>query len=88
MLQKLLEAVYGAEGSTHAADLARRLHVDEALVRAMLAQLEHLGYLAEAGPACGADCAACSEKCSACSPASPMKLLLLTPAGLRALGKG
>ena len=87
MLTQLLLAIENSQGSTYAADLARRLGTSEALVTAMLEQLVRMGYLAEAGPGCDGACESCPMKCDTCRPAAPLKLWRLTPAGLHALGK-
>lgn len=85
MLNRLLAEIGAARGSTHPADLARRLGADVALVQAMLEQLARMGYIEDVSPACAQGCERCGATCASCGPAAPIHLRRLTPAGLRAL---
>ncbi|MCE5259836.1 MAG: FeoC-like transcriptional regulator [Chloroflexi bacterium] len=87
MLTQLLLAIGDSAGSTHAAELARRLGTSETLVSAMLEQLVRMGYLVETVPGCDMACASCPARCEGCRPTAPVKLWRLTPAGLHALGR-
>jgi hypothetical protein len=65
MLDRLLRVLSEGGAISHA-DLARRLEVDQGLVRSMLAHLASLGYLRPAVESCGEGCGACAleDQCS------------------------
>jgi DNA-binding IclR family transcriptional regulator len=86
LLPQLLRLL--ADGAIHSrAELARRLGIGEALMSAMLDDLQRRGYLAAFDPSCGERCAGCGIR-STCEPdgssAPAPRLLALTERGARA----
>ena len=82
MLERIL-GVLAEGGAVSYSDLARKLGVDQALVRQMVEHLVTLGYLRPAAGPCREECQACSLEASCLS--GPEHTWTLTEKGRRAV---
>ena len=82
MLEELLRRI--SAGGTHSlSDLAHKLGVSEELLRQMIADLTHLGYLRLVAGGCEDHCAGCSLA-GTCAVGSAGQMWSLTDKGERA----
>jgi hypothetical protein len=76
MLEKILQEIRGG-GASQPSELALRLNTSPAMIQAMLADLERMGYL-RALDSCNPEACSGCQFTSACSSAKPLKTWIVS----------